>query len=97
MTPSPGIRRTTWTEAVVLAAVLALGAWFVRDARMASGSGDALARRLTDLESRRERLAEEARKAEAERIALERDPFAVERRLRERLGRSRPGEIRLER
>ena len=97
MTPSPVLRRISWTEAAVLVAVLALGAWFAQDARTAGVSGDVLARRLTDLESRRERLAEEARKAGAERIALERDPFVIERRLRERLGRTRPGEIRLER
>ncbi len=97
MTPFLENRWRSWAEAAVLVAVLALGAWFARDARTAGGSGDALARRLADLESRRDRLADEARKAGAERAALERDPFAIERRLRERLGRTRPGEIRLER
>ena len=96
MAPSSTLPRGGWCEAMCLAAVLALAGYFVHDALRSRAADEALLGRLQGLEARRARLEGEIRRCTAERRALEQDPFAVERRLREKMGRSQPGEILLQ-
>ena len=82
--------------ALCLAAALAVAAFFAAETLRSRAGNEALVRRLRSLEERRARLAVEERRRAGERRALAEDPFAVERRLREQIGRSQPGEILLQ-
>ena len=82
--------------ALGLAAALVVAALFAAETLRSRASNEALVRRLRGLEERRAGLAIDERRRAGERRALAEDPFAVERRLREQIGRSQPGEILLE-